>query len=343
MKLHVGDWVRVRSHAEILATLDERGCLEGLPFMPQMVPLCGKRFQVSKRAHKFCDFGPDARRMTDAVFLDDIRCDGATYGGCEMDCLIVWKTAWLQPSSAAADVPEPAMDHARSEALHTLALAGTRRPEVGAAAGSERFACQATELPVATTAQSVWDYRQYIEDYRSGNASLTEIVTVLFLFLYEKVATSGLGLGWFMRSAWDLMHRISGSVPYPYRKGKLPNKSRTPTTDLGIRPGEFVRIKTYDEVLQTVTEDLSNRGMNFAPEMVQYCGKSFRVSRRLSRIMNERTGHILELKNQCLVLEGAGCPAHFARPLLCPRGMSPYWREIWLERVDKAAGDAPTT
>jgi hypothetical protein len=65
MSLRVGDWVEVRSQAEILATLDERGCLDGLPFMPQMVDFCGRRFQVVKRSHKLCDtvWGPHPRKM----------------------------------------------------------------------------------------------------------------------------------------------------------------------------------------------------------------------------------------------------------------------------------------
>ena len=42
MRLCAGDWVEVRSKAEILSTLDENGRLEGLPFMPQMFQYCGQ-------------------------------------------------------------------------------------------------------------------------------------------------------------------------------------------------------------------------------------------------------------------------------------------------------------
>ena len=38
-----------------------------------------------------------ARRMPDGVLLDHMRCDGQMYGGCEMECMIVWKDAWLEP------------------------------------------------------------------------------------------------------------------------------------------------------------------------------------------------------------------------------------------------------
>ena len=107
--------------------------------------------------------------------------------------------------------------------------------------------------------------------------------------------------------------------------------------NLGLQPGELVRVKSQAEVLETVTEDLIDRGMGFHPEMVPYCSQSFRVGKRLSRIMNEKTGQVMELKNQCLVLDGVPCHGHYTKPLLCPRGMYPYWREIWLERAGTGA------
>ena len=50
LHLRVGEIVEVRSEAEILATLDERGELDGLPFMPEMLDFCGRRFRVHKLA-----------------------------------------------------------------------------------------------------------------------------------------------------------------------------------------------------------------------------------------------------------------------------------------------------
>ena len=37
-----GDWAEVKSADEILASLDERGCLDGLPFMPEMLQYSDK-------------------------------------------------------------------------------------------------------------------------------------------------------------------------------------------------------------------------------------------------------------------------------------------------------------
>ena len=53
--LRAGDEVEVRSADEILATLDPAGSAAGLPFMPEMLKHCGRRFFVSARAERICD------------------------------------------------------------------------------------------------------------------------------------------------------------------------------------------------------------------------------------------------------------------------------------------------
>jgi hypothetical protein len=334
----VGEWVQVRTESEILATLDGRGCLDGLPFMPQMVDYCGRQFRVSKRAHKLCDtvYGTGARRMTDAVFLDDVRCDGRSYGGCEMECSIFWKEAWLtrvDEGRRASGDPAGGGDGR----LIRLAAAAVCRPERQRYA-SPVYSCQATEMPGATTRMSVWDPRQYVEDWISGNASLSQIVSALFLLAYQTVASAGLGFGSPMRAAYELVQIFRNRrMSYPGRVGRLRRNARTPTVTLELKPGELVRVKDHAEILTTVTEDLVNRGMAFHPEMVPYCAQTFRVAKRVSKVINEKTGQLLELKNPCIVLDGAECKGFFTKPLLCPRGMFPYWREIWLDRVQSTS------
>src|SRR6201986_4778930 len=99
-KLEAGDWVEVRSKSEILGTLDPEGCLDGMPFMPEMFTFCGQKFQVYKRAHKTCDtvFPVRGRRVVDAVHLET-RCDGSSHDHCQASCLVFWKLSWLKPST----------------------------------------------------------------------------------------------------------------------------------------------------------------------------------------------------------------------------------------------------
>src|SRR5690606_10747257 len=113
MELRVGDLVEVRSQEEILATLDERGELENLPFMPEMLRYCGQRLTVHKVAHKLCDTisRSGMRRMERAVHLTGARCDGSAHGGCQTACSLYWKEAWLRKvepdEPPAPDRPAP--------------------------------------------------------------------------------------------------------------------------------------------------------------------------------------------------------------------------------------------
>src|SRR5438477_12950512 len=93
LDLKVGDVVEVRSEAEILATLDENGELESLPFMPEMLQYCGQRLVVYKIAHKTCDTltRSGIRKMDNAVHLAAVHCDSGGHGGCEAACLYIWK------------------------------------------------------------------------------------------------------------------------------------------------------------------------------------------------------------------------------------------------------------
>src|SRR5260370_1542125 len=99
------DVAEVRSAAEILQTLDENGMLEGLPFMPEMLPYIGKRFVVDKRAEKICDTINyyTSRRLPDTVLLENLRCDGSGHDGCQAECRGFSKEQWLrrvQPGEA---------------------------------------------------------------------------------------------------------------------------------------------------------------------------------------------------------------------------------------------------
>src|SRR6185295_20410431 len=54
MQYRTGDWVQIKSAKEILATLDARGEVDGMPFMPEMLRFGGLRMRVGAVAHKTC-------------------------------------------------------------------------------------------------------------------------------------------------------------------------------------------------------------------------------------------------------------------------------------------------
>jgi hypothetical protein len=49
------------------------------------------------------------------------------------------------------------------------------------------------------------------------------------------------------------------------------------------------------------------------------------------KIIDEKTGKMMQLPNDCLILDGVECVGDYHQ--LCPRSIFAYWREIWLNRV----------
>jgi hypothetical protein len=344
-QLSVGEWVEIRSKEEILATLDRQGQLDSLPFMPSMFQYCGRRFKVFKRAHKTCDTvnRTGGRRMSNAVHLEGLRCDGASYGGCQAGCLIFWKEAWLKrvDHSLAAPQPTPRRSSTGS-CTEADVIAGTRDTS-GGSGDETKYVCQATQIPRATTPLAWWDLSQYLEDYQSGNVGLRRLACGFVYACYYNLSESGIGLGAVMRRLYNAFQAVWGGIPYPRLGGTIPAGQRTPSATLNLQPGEFVRVRRYAEILATLDTDHKNRGLLFDAEAVPYCEGTYRVARRVQKILDERTGILRHMKTDSIVLQDVYCQSRYSDcRMFCPRSIDSYWREIWLERIPGAApGDRP--
>lgn len=328
----VGDWVEVLSEEEILATLDDNGRLEGLPFMPEMFAYCGQRFRVFKRAHKTCDtvFPIRSRRMEGAVHLAT-RCEGTEHGGCQAGCLIFWKDAWLKP---VAGLAEDGSAGPRQSARCTRKTV-FEKARISQSPEHVVYACQATQLPYATTDLRWWDMTQYVEDYLSGNVSMWQVVQGAVFACVNYLAGFQPGEGRLVRRLYDALHPLWRGTLFPWHWGKLPVGSRTPSRPLNLKPGELVRVRSHREILETLTIDRRNRGLYFDAEMVPHCGRVYHVQKVVSEILDERTGMMLRLKEPAVILDGVFCESRYAFcRMLCPRAIYSYWREIWLERID---------
>ncbi len=345
MGIRSGDWVEVRSTEEIFATLDEQGRLDALPFMPEMLKYCGKRFQVYRSAHKTCDTIEQykSRSMTNAVHLEGLRCDGQAHGGCQAGCLLFWKGEWLKRvSGTKPDEESPAMFGVMpSESLNVRSRFGqealaraTRVSPIKGKDREERYRCQATEVLQATIPLTWWDLRQYVKDLSSGNVRLSVFIVSVGIAAYNAFITFNL-LGR-VRGCWRLSQFLRKLFhPYPYIRGLAEKK--TPTELLNLQAGELVQVRSKAEIMRTLNGRQRNRGLSFDVEMLPYCGGTYRVLRRVERIINEKTGVMMYMPNDCIILEGVVCSGCLSRNrLFCPRSIYPYWREIWLKRVEKA-------
>jgi len=347
LRLRVGDLVEVRSEQEILATLDESGAIEGLPFMPEMLEFCGKRFRVEKRADKTCNTITvmESRRLYDTVHLEDLRCSGQAHAGCQAQCYLFWKEAWLKRVDDRSDnqsAPRPALPSAPSGAElrcdRSRLEQNTRRFDAPND-GEIYYRCQATDLLKASTPLPWWDLRQYARDVFSGNIGAMDLLKAALFHLFQK--TLRITAYRAQIRAYNCLQSWRGGAPYPFLWGTL---DKTPRETLDLRPGELVQIKPYEEILGTLSIKNKNRGLLFGPEMVPYCGSVRKVRARVEHIVDEKTGKMMKLPGECLILDGVVCRAAYSeKRLFCPRNIFPFWREIWLKRVEQSPTVQATT
>jgi hypothetical protein len=292
-----GEWAEVRSPEDIQATLDAEGKLDGLPFMPEMVKYCGRKFRVSRRADRiFLDRYCYVAKLKDTVFLENLRCDGQAHDGCQMRCELFWKEAWLKP----ADPPNQAEAYLPDKELFSLNL-HTRK--------GDRFTCQATELVHASSKLPWWDPRQYVRDVMLGETTVGELFVDLLGRARQKILR--------------LFKRQNELVENPLTQP-------TPTETLNLQPSEWVEVKSLPEIQATLDANGKNRGLGFVPDQAEFCGKRFRVAGRVERLILEWSGELRPIANT-VELEEVTCHGRMCRS--CPRNCYHLWREIWLRRV----------
>lgn len=320
LNLRAGDWVEVASPAEIYASLDENGALDGLPFMPEMLSFCGQRFQVRARCERSCDPASDIfmRRVKDAVHLGNLRCGGQSHGGCQSQCLLFWKEEWLKRSSPGSE-------------LIALTVAGSnldRRADVNPLRDQEwlesrmrltvdgaesLYRCQATELKKAGKPLQWWKPAQYVRDLRSGQVPLARLVLPFGYMAISKLRKSFTGKG------------------FPDVCGTL---EKTPSEKLDLREGDCVVVKSREEIVATLDTTGRNRGLTFEAAMLRYCGERYRVLCRVERVIDERTGKLRQMREPAVILKDVVCNSDYGG--VCSRSNYLFWREIWLRRADPA-------
>jgi hypothetical protein len=305
--LRPGDIVEVRPAAEILATLDADGTLDDMLFMPEMRQYVGRRFAVSRRVEKICDTiaATGSRRVYDTVYLEDLRCDGSGHDGCQAGCRIYWKEAWLRRVDGRAAENRPEDDSVGE--LERRAQASTRTMREIDGETEEVWRCQATDALKAKEPLKTSNLPQYWRELRSGNFTLPHYIFALARGFFMEVA-----------SRLHIMKALPLSGPGSYSK---------PAEPLDLQPGDLVQVRTKGEIASTLDARGHLRGLSFDREMVPYCGGTYRVQDRVQRLIDDRTGRMIEIPSDCLILGGVVCSGErSAGRWFCPRAIYPYWR-----------------
>jgi hypothetical protein len=302
-KLHSGDLVEIKTPEEILRTLDTNGTSDQLPFMPEMVEFCGKRFRVANLVVKTCSYtgtGTNMRAFStdNIVTLDGLRCSGVEHDGCPKACMIFWREAWLHKIEDAA-VP------VRADSNGSTQL----RTRLKTLAGPNTYFCQASELLKATRPLAKWErIGKCLVEVRAGNCTAVQMIQRIGIWLF-----------------WRIRRVLVGE----YARGRI---RLTPAATLNLQPGELIEVKPIQEIRETLDEAGRNRGLYFSPDMRLLCEKQQEVERRLDKIIVDGTGAIRQMRNT-VYLKGSHCGCAHVALGGCPRDEFTYWREGWLRRA----------
>jgi hypothetical protein len=266
-----------------------------------MAAFCGHEAVVYRVVDKIYDYGRSRsmRRLDDCVLLTDLRCDGTSHAGCEAACYLIWKSQWLEPSASPAAQPG-----VRQGPAVALPRAGPPNPETV-------YSCQYTQLTHASQAMSQGDWRRLLGPWVAGNVTAGAFWVAL--------ATR----------AFNALQLRRGGLCYPARP---PGSNDKALPMLSLQPGQWVRVRTSEQIARTLDKNSKNRGLWFDRDMLKYCGSLRQVRSRVHKIIDVRTGTMIPMKTACIMLEGVHYSGEF-------QGFGEqhdylYWREAWLEPVD---------
>lgn len=313
--MRAGDRVELRPPSEILATLDQDGCLEGVPFMPEMLAFFDKTFTVTAQVERACDTicysGP--RRIPETVMLDDLRCDGSGHAGCQARCRIYWKERWLRPAASGS-----------ANSGHDLGADFTKLKRIAEAnvnaadstPDEPTFRCQATELRRASELVRWWSARSFVHEVTGGNVPPARFVRVMTRIVLEEIGRR---------------LRLVSRSPLPFPQKRLTGENYVAPPPRGLQPGDLVQVRSKDEIAATLNKEGKLGGLWFDKEMLPYCGKTVRVKARVTQFLDEGSGRVVKLASDAYILENVVCRSdHSDNRWFCPRAIYPWWREAWL-------------
>jgi hypothetical protein len=298
----VGDEVEIRSLDEILATLDERGCLDGLPFQAEMARFCGRRGLVFRSIDKIYDYGRtrQMRRLDGCVLVSGLRCDGSEHGQCQALCYMIWKVEWLRRPGEA---PRTAGAVGRAVApaqVPGAAPDGTPR---------QRYLCQFTELHAASTPMSAWSVGKELRPLIAGNVT---------------ISTWLVGLG---TRLFNLVQAARGGSAFP----PMPKRGGAPVVEPErLAVGDEVVVRDLYEIAGTLNEKNKHRGLWFDRDQIKHCGASYKVLSRVDQIIDDVYGQMIPMKTPCILLEGVD----YSGEVLNFNAQHDlfFWREVWLRK-----------
>jgi hypothetical protein len=120
----------------------------------------------------------------------------------------------------------------------------------------------------------------------------------------------------------------------------MPAASRFPWPQkLGLTAGDWVVVRSRDEILATLDDRARYDNLPFQPEMLAFCGRRMRVAKSAHKTCDNIKGTGGRLMPNAVHLEGGRCDG--AGHGGCQADCVFFWKEAWLKRADDASTATP--
>jgi hypothetical protein len=106
-----------------------------------------------------------------------------------------------------------------------------------------------------------------------------------------------------------------------------------------LRPGDFVQVKTREQIAATLDASGTLDGLPFMAEMHAYCGGIFRVHRRVDKINDMRSKTGLRRMHDAVTLSEVRCSG--AGHDGCDAECQILWKDSWLRKVPAGEVSVP--
>ena len=101
---------------------------------------------------------------------------------------------------------------------------------------------------------------------------------------------------------------------------------------LNLQAGDIVRVRTKEEIKQTLDEKSQFEGVEFMETMWEFCGQTQKVLKRVEKILDPYQNRLRKCRSM-VILEGLFCHGDPLHALECDRTCLYYWKEAWLEKL----------
>lgn len=120
------------------------------------------------------------------------------------------------------------------------------------------------------------------------------------------------------------------SVEHQLAPPPLPGSMTGNQQDLHIEEGDWVTVRTLEDIQGTLDDEGRCKGLEFMSEMAKYCGRVIRVKKNVRAIFDERAWKMLRIKNTYIldecICDGRGMYDKEG----CDRCCYFFWKADWL-------------